>query len=312
MKKNLSSVKTIPTILGLGLLFTAIFLGLTIFFYNQEFKRRIDRINAPKNIRVVNITDTKASVIWETSLETTGSLVWGKEKNLNFTTFDDRDQSDQSTHQVHIVTLKDLSQETTYQFQIKNNNSLWPVASFKTGQKLSLQPETLLKKGVLANKPIIGKLLDPNLEPTSEALIVLSLNEGSLQATTTSTAGNFILPLVDLRNRDLDSYFIVENSLAAQLEIYKDNRVTKAKITLPLSENLPPIILGQDADLTKSSSQETIKKNPVDLNSDNKINAVDLSIVIANLGKRGANLADLNNDQIVDQKDLDIISQALK
>lgn len=304
--------KTIPTILGLGLLFTAIFLGLTIFFYNQEFRKRVDFVNAPKNAQVVNISDSKATVIWETNIETTGSLVWGKEGNLSNITLDDRDQKDQKVHQVHIVTLRDLSEEVTYEFQIKNNGSLSKALSFKTGKKLPTQPETVSKKGGLTNKPVIGKILDPNLEPTKEALIVLNLTEGSTQATVTSTAGNFILPLVDLRSKDLDNYLIVENNLPGQLEIYSNNQVTKAKITLPLNGSLPPIILGQQTDLTQSSRSATIKKNPIDLNGDNKINAVDLSIIIANLGKRGNNLSDLNADQIVDQKDIDIISKALK
>lgn len=311
MKLPQTKIKTIPTILGLGLLFTAIFLGLTIFFYNQEFKKKIDLINSPKNIQIVNISDSSATIIWETATETTSSLLWGKDKKLNSSVSDDRDQTELKPHQVHIHTLKNLDSDTLYEFQIKNNNSLSKKSSFKTSKRLLSQTESLAKIS-LVNKPIIGKILDQSLEPTKEALVLLNLSQASPLATVTSTAGNFILPLVDLRSTDLNNYLTVENSLPAELKIYKNNRVTKAKIILPLNEVLPPIILGQETDLTHATSSAAVKKNPIDLNGDGKINAVDLSIIIANLGKRGDNSADLNSDQIVDQKDLDIISKALK
>lgn len=311
MKLPQERPKTIPTILGLGLLFTAIFLGLAIFFYNQEFKKRIDLINGAKNIQIVNISDTSATIIWETSSETRSLLLWGKDGNLSNSVNDDRDQGSIKPHQVHIHTLKNLASESLYEFQIKNNNSLSKKFSFKTARSLPSQTEGLVKSS-LANKPIVGKILDPSLEPTQEALVLLSLNQAAPIATVTSTAGNFILPLADLRSEDLNNYLTIEDRLPAQLKIYKNNRATKAKIILPLNDPLTAIILGQETDLTQGTNSAVVKKNPIDLNGDGKINAVDLSIIIANLGKRGDNLADLNSDQIVDQKDLDIISKALK
>ncbi|MBI2022621.1 hypothetical protein HYS97_02145 [Candidatus Daviesbacteria bacterium] len=49
-----------------------------------------------------------------------------------------------------------------------------------------------------------------------------------------------------------------------------------------------------------------------DLNKDGRVNSLDLSIVVQNLGKSPKVLeADINKDGIVDQKDIDLIKQNL-
>jgi len=85
---------------------------------------------------------------------------------------------------------------------------------------------------------------------------------------------------------------------------------------LPIvSVSQKPIKLGQNVDLT-TTEETLITTNDLDkydLNSDGKTNAADNVIILQNLGKNPKNTrADINEDAVVDQKDLDLMSQKLK
>ena len=51
---SISNIK-IPTLLGLALLFTATFLGVAIYLYNQEVDKKIRTSLEPQNINIINI-----------------------------------------------------------------------------------------------------------------------------------------------------------------------------------------------------------------------------------------------------------------
>jgi len=82
--------------------------------------------------------------------------------------------------------------------------------------------------------------------------------------------------------------------------------------------------LGQQIDLTASAppdntipqpSPTTKDLNNYDLNSDGKINAADNAIVLQNIGQTKSSKdkkADLNGDNTIDQKDLDLMAKKLK
>ena len=221
---------------------------------------------------------------------------------------DDRDDKLPSPHQIHIVTLKHLLPETTYTYKIKSSQSIYPGKySFKTLGKINHPSEDSI------NKPLTGKILGGDLEPVTEALVLLQLENSSPLGVVTSTAGNFILPLADLRTQDYAQFIVIPPTTEATLAILKGNTETKVKVVLPREKTLPPIILGQLNDFSQiaTSSALMAPKNPFDLNSDGKINSVDLSIIFTNFGRKNSP-AGVSGDGFVDQKDVDLIKKSLE
>jgi len=87
---SISNIK-IPTLLGLALLFTATFLGVAIYLYNQEVDKKIRTSLEPQNINIINITDTGATIYWQTKVETTGIIHFGQTTKLNQGQQEDQD-----------------------------------------------------------------------------------------------------------------------------------------------------------------------------------------------------------------------------
>jgi hypothetical protein len=311
----------IPTILGLALIITTVSLGIVLLYSQNkaagEEKTRIE----PKEIQVLNISDTQATVIWQTNSPAIGRIAYGTSSSLDNTASDNRDRTSVQEHQIHFVTLRQLNPETTYYYKVLSNGHSFPseFKSFKTAKKLAEK---------LENKPIRGSVLNINLNPIDEALVFLEIDNAQEFATFTSTAGNFILPLTQLRTQDLAYPFSINSNTQAKLIIKKGNLTSEVNLTLPLPNNqlLPPLVIGQNIDLKDLITHSTTeakpldqtsspKENKFDLNSDNKTNSLDLAIVLDHFGQSVGNNAeeqlkksDLNGDAKIDQKDIDLLT----
>lgn len=310
----------IPTLIALLLLIIALTLGLATYYYHQKIQLQRKQLFQPKNSMVVNLTDNSASIFWQTDIETQGQLLYGQNK------FDQTIKYDKSTN--HLVSLTNLNPSSNITFKILANDFLYDnLPSFQTPAKISGQEN-------VSNQPVFGTVVDLNLEPIDQAVVLLKVDGAQTLAGLTSNKGSFLIPLKDLRTQDLTNFFNLKDKTAASLKIIKDDQTSEIKITLPLGNAvLPPLLLGQDLDLTQfiaSSSSQTAKpklekvgnltekkaspNDPLDLNSDGKINVVDISIVFQSFGKITVKTAkaDINHDGTIDQKDVDLIKKALQ
>lgn len=313
----------IPTLLGLALLITAITLGVMLYLHRENQNRQTKPLLAPKKIQVVNITDTSVTIVWQTDTETEGQIIFGTALNLNQTRNDNRDKNEPRNHLVHFVTLNGLSADTKYYYKIKSSAFSFPDQSldFKTAKKIG-QPENDFLK---LNKPIQGTVLNTNLNPIDEALVFLKIEDASDLATFTSTAGNFIIPLTDLRSASLENYYDIGDKKQAALLIEKGDLSSEVDITLPLTQILPPITIGQNINLTNYLSSKKTPSQPkqndlekpenvsrFDQNSDGKVNSLDLAKVTDLYNsKQKDKKADFNGDGAIDQIDVEILSKTL-
>lgn len=315
----------IPTLLGLSMLAVAIALGVLLYFLNHRTAPvQNSQAVEPKNIQVVNVSDTSASIIWQTDSPSDGLVSWGETSDLGSSQNDLRDNDQPTPHLVHMVTLNSLNPSSTYYFKVRSNLSFYPEEnlSFKTTPSDSSEDK-------LSNKTVFGVILDTNLSPIDEALIVLKTDQTSDLATITTSSGNFLLPLINLKTKDLSNNFIIGDKLAASLLVYSKRGLDTVKFTLPLEDKpLPKIILGQDNDFTaltatisaqlkSTEASPSANVNPFDINGDGSVNTYDLSILLQNFGKKYSDPlfnkgADLNSDGIVNQQDLDILKKALR
>lgn len=282
----------------------AVSLGIFLFLYKQKQDYQIKIQYEPEDIKVVNIGSNSATVTWQTTNLTIGSLVWGTSSiNLNEEVSDDRDSETTSARVTHFVTLENLEPENEYYFQIKSAGYTFP------NSPLEFKTSPLADSKVLAYKPIIGKILNSSLQPVEDALIFLSTPQSSEIATYATAAGNFILPLNNLKTKDLLTNLVIPNERMATLIIKKAEALSTVKISLSQTGTLPPITLGQDADFTLLPQPST---PPLDVNQDGEINAVDASIIQSNMGKQPIlKQADVNSDGFVDINDLKLVEEGL-
>lgn len=297
----------IPTLIGLA--FLAIVLGAGIVFAKQyqysEFQTRL--LFKPQNIKVVNITDSSAAIVWQTQQPAVGSIIWGKD-SLDSSTGDDRNTRVEHQRYTHFVTINNLEANSRYSFRVRSNNydySDTPL-EFTTAKKSNSQN--------LGNTPIIGTILNSNYEPADEALVFLNIEGAAELATYTVGSGNFLLPTTQLRKKSLEEDFPLTTITEANLTASKEASNAHIKINLPVNNQINyQIILGQNEDLRNLSLPNEMIENPLDLNGDGAINTLDLAIVLNNFGKNPKNKrADINQDGAVDKKDLDELKAVLR
>lgn len=296
----------IPTLIALGLLIIAIVLGVFLFW---SYKNQIAQAKKPKtpfDIRVVNITDSSVTVIWQTSKPTLGAVLFGPDIFSEFIQRDDREDID-TKRLTHFVTIKNLPPDKEYFFQVKSDQFTFPNSpiKFKTAK--------LSTNNVLSTKPVWGITLDQDLQPIDEAIISLSLKGANDLATYTTDGGNYLLSLTELRDKNLSSLVDFSDSTQATLTILRADAKTDVKILLPPTKDpLPPIILGEDMDLSEPQTTPLPDQIFFDLNRDGIINSLDLGIVLNNFGKEPHDAeTDLNEDGVVDESDIDLLKQAL-
>lgn len=310
----------IPTLLGLALLITALALGMMLYFYQKNLEQEQKPLFEPKKIQIVNISDTQATIVWWSDKPAIAQVIFGS-NDLKKIGTDNRDRDEPKEHAVHFVTLKDLKPDTLYKYQIKSSKFLYPdqPMNFKTAKTLEQNQKATLQK------PIKGTVLNTNLNPIDEALVFLKIDEAQDIASFTSTSGNFVIPLADLRSKSLENYYEISNPISATLLITKGDLTSEVQITLPGElQTLPPITIGQNINLKEylASTSARLKKqtdlenpeivNKFDLNGDKKVNSLDLAEVfdLYNSNQKDKK-ADFNSDGKIDQQDIDIISKAL-
>lgn len=310
----------IPTILGLGIIILGIVAGVYLNLKEQVFPSQAAADLTPQNITIANITDDSAVISWQTSSASTSFITFGQGSPAEQTVLEDADNTSAAagpkSRLIHYVTLKNLLPKTSYQFKVISGKTSSGVEKFQTGQPLTNQA---------GFTPIIGSVLDGN-NPLKDGIVYLSLPEAITQSALIKTGGNFLIPLSQIRKNDLSDYQLTEG-ITAKLTVRSDKGEASMLFKLKASSApFPPVKIGQNIDLT--IPEETPQPTPAskdsdkyDLNGDGAINAADYAILAACFGKRLSTTlpgnipcakANLNEDNSVNQKDLDLMNQKFK
>jgi len=259
--------KKIPTVVALLLIITLL-AAVGIAF---ERLTRIQTVATasidPKNIQVVNVTDTSASVVWETADPGTG-MVMTSDGGKKVTAFDDRDTTgSMGKYVTHMATLKNLKPQTKYVFTItsqgKKYTSSGSMYSFSTA--ITLPPQEL--KDSL--EPAYGVVKNDNGGAAVGALVILSLDESQTLATLVKPSGSWIIPLNTLRLKDYSSYILKADRMGETITISLGDKKTVITTDSLNDSPVPDIILGSDYDFrnqeAKRKEQSTlasIQKEP--------------------------------------------------
>lgn len=299
----------IPTLLGLGIIFLGLVSGVYLVLKEQTFLSQAAPNFTPQNITITNVAEDSVAISWQTNSPATSFLTFGQGSPTGQTVLDDKDENVPKPRSIHYATLKNLLPQTNYQFKITSGKITSNFQKFETATPLTSQT---------GFTPVIGSILDGDT-PLENGVVYLILPEASIQSSTIKTGGNFLIPLSQIRKANLsDTYQLTEGAIA-KLTVRSDKG--EANVTFKLKANstpLPPIKLGQDIDLTtlEEAPEQSETFGQYDLNQDGIINTTDYTTLLRNQGQlneAGRNpKADINKDGVVDQKDIDLMSQKLK
>lgn len=293
----------IPTLLGLSIIMIGIITGVILTLREQVFISQASPNAKAQNITLSNISETEITISWQTSTPATSFITFGQESPNETTVLDDRDtnpapdSAGPKAHSIHYVTIKNLLPKTNYQYKIISGKISSEILKFTTATPPSEQT---------GFRPIIGSVLDGN-KPLDEGIVYLSIAGATTQSALIKSAGNYLIPISQIRKSDLSDSFSLSEDTTIKLTVVSDQGQANALFKLKTAVNsLPSINLGENLDLT------TQDLNIYDLNSDRKINAADNAIVLDNFGKNPKDKkTDLNGDGVVDQKDLDLMAKQI-
>ncbi|MBI4036467.1 fibronectin type III domain-containing protein [Candidatus Daviesbacteria bacterium] len=300
---NILNKFKIPTLLGLALLIFGIGSGVYLVLQNQTLITTASPDISPQNVVISNIEGETVTLSWQTQTPVIGFITYGQRTANEKTKLDDRDETQTIKRRNHYITLKGLLPASSYLLKIHSGNFVTPSRQFSTAPLSSNQ------NGL---GPTIGSVIDGD-KPLHDGLVYLSIPNATIQSAVITDLGSFIIPLSQLRTADLTAVLNPPADTEAKLEVISpDGRVARA--IFKLSQLNKPLILlkmGQDLNLTLNEASPAAYSK-FDLNKDGLINSSDYAIVLKNMGTNPKEKgADLNDDEKVDKKDLDLIQKEI-
>jgi hypothetical protein len=231
----------IPTIIVLVILILGVVLGVILVRNRQIFRLGASGEEAPKDIRVTNISESTLSVSWTTEIPTTGVVVWGESEG----SLQRSAPSETGNGRIHSATITGLEPETTYFYEINsagetydNNGIPW-----QSQTAASLEPPT-------APIVISGTIEDASGALVGGALVYVSAGGGTSLSTITSQEGNWVVSVSNARTQDLASFVEIDESRTlAEIFVQAGEKGTASALIYPASAKpAPPIVLGQSHD----------------------------------------------------------------
>lgn len=250
MKKSIWD-KRIPTLLGIFLIVIGI--GVTSFLVEQGIivVGHANPSNNPQNVRITNITDSSFTVSYNTDAQVIGSLNYGNSVALGQTGLDDRDQQtgNLTNHQVHSITVRNLSPSTKYYFSITsgqdkflNNGANFEVV---TGSPISSPPSD--------EKPILGKVVLPDGNPPGEAIVYITTDNAQVISSLIKSDGSYLIPLNSVRTSDFSSYLNFSSVTNLKMLVFGDGLTSNVNLSINQINPVPTVTLSKDYDFSSGS-----------------------------------------------------------
>lgn len=253
---------TIPTLVGLLVTAAGLVTGLWLVKSRTGSNIKADAGEAPKEVRISNVTDSGFTVSWITDKAATG-FVQHAEGNggTEAVTSDDRDQQKAAieSYFTHYVSIKAVKPETTYKFKIGSGSKLYDLEGqpyqVATAKKLNSMPAADVAYGQANTK---------NGEPAEGAIVYLQLPDTVLQSALVKTSGSWVAPLATARTTELDEYakYDLKNEIL-EIDIQGGPLGTTSLVTKTGSDSpVPNLVLGETYETTPKASEGLVVLTP--------------------------------------------------
>lgn len=244
--KKITPPKRLPIPLAIVLLLAGIGAGVFLVNRSHSFRLKASEGIAPQQARITNIGSSSFVVSWTTTQPTTGEITLvlseGNEKRVG--DLRDVDQTQSGNYQTHYVRIDDqtlggdrLSPETKYNLRIISGGKGFSRLEITTGPQ-KIPPDSDVAQ---------GRILLPNGQPASGAIVYLSLANTSVQSSLADSAGHWMIPLSLARTADLKNFSNYDRRAQIE-EIFVTNGLEQATATLTTGNDnpTPDITLGQE------------------------------------------------------------------
>ena len=245
--------KQLPSYVGFFVLLAA--LGITIILSSNTFIT-ISRATVgsdPKNIQISNLSDTSFTISYTTDANAVGTISYGTDPSTPNIALDDRDQqaSQAAEHQVHFITVKNLTPLTKYYYVIdsgsqkaENNGNPFEIT---TAPPLVTQPTG---QPTLTGTVSLGDGSFP-----AEGIVSISAPNTQQLAALTQPNGSYQIPLNQLRDSTTSAAASLAPATVLQIQVMTPTQQSTAKVLFSNAGNVPPIVLPQNYDFTLGPSQ---------------------------------------------------------
>jgi len=239
------SNKKIPTLLGISLIvfIVVLFFGL---INKSALPSRASKINI-KRTEVTNLNPIQATIYWQTDSKETGWVVYGEKKDqLTGIALDNRDVSEKKgVYRNHYLTIRNLKPGSSYYYAVisRNQEIVKPDGSFFE----FVTPKSSSAKTKI--DPATGKVLEANLNPLINAIVLLYVDENTVPLSTmTKDSGEWLIPLNSFYNKSTLEEKSFSGGERARVEIISENSGIST-ITSKLSDlalNAETVVIGKN------------------------------------------------------------------
>lgn len=246
--------KKIPTLFGLLILVLGV--GITTFLTNSKTLLQTNALstNQPQNVRITNVTDTSFSVSYYTLDKISGLIKYGENISLDKSAFDQRDGGKLNNHLIHSFTVNNLTPSTKYYFTIISGKDTY----YNNDKPFEIVTGTSIPN-FLGNSEILkGKVLLPNGNPPSEALVYVTLDNSQVVSVLTKSDGSYEVPFSIIRTNDLLAYYNLSQNTTIKMLVLGDLLTSNVVLSKPQSSTVPLITLSKNYNfLIKNYSSES-------------------------------------------------------
>lgn len=246
--------KRLPSLLGLLILLIGLAGGVFLIQRIRALNTKATSEASPSQIRITNISNYSFTVSWTTQNKNTGLVEFGESAKLGQSQKDTRDKerSVSEKYQTHYVVVDGLKSETKYYFDIVSSGERY------SNSNKPFEVTTGSQKVPNDNDLAQGKILTPEGESASGAIVYLSIANAIAQSALTDSGGNWMIPLSTARSIDLQDFSNYDRN--AQLEeifVQGDSKTASATLTTGDDNPTPDITLGQTYNFLGQLQQPT-------------------------------------------------------
>lgn len=217
--------------------------------------------NIPRNVKISNISESSFTVSYTTDQFAIGTINYGTDEKLGKIGLDDRDQQTGSpvSHQVHHITVKQLTPATRYVFSITSADQTFTqdgqLYSVTTAPPLTTQPSN--------QAPAAGTVgLEDGSIPT-EGLVYLVTKDSQLLSTLLKPDGGYLLPLNTIRAKDLSKMLVLAPDTEISLSVTDSSQQSQIDILASQTNPVPRVILSKNYEFTANDDAIEAANSPV-------------------------------------------------
>ncbi len=245
--------KQLPAYLGFFVLLIALGVTLVLSGNTLIFVSKATVGSEPKNIQISNLSDTSFTISYITDATALGSIAYGSDPSIFTIALDDRDQqaSGSANHQIHFITVKNLTPATKYYYVINSGSQ----KAENNGA-----PFEITTAGPSANRPtnqpaLLGTVALSDGSIPTEGIVYISADNSQQLATLINPDGSYQLSLNQLQSSTASTAASPTLDTVLQVQAVTAMQQSTAKVLLSQAGQVPKIILPQNYDFTLGPSQ---------------------------------------------------------